>query len=54
MPLISPVCPMGVRQIAFQFPKMVKLFGPGRRLTRQSIPRMYEKGQFQTEKRKVP
>ena len=30
--------------------KMVKLFGLGRRLTRQNILRMYEKGQFQTEK----
>ena len=30
--------------------KMVKLFGLGRRLTRNSILRMYEKGQFQTEK----
>jgi len=30
--------------------KMVKLFGLGRRLTRENILRMYEKGQFQTEK----
>jgi len=30
--------------------KMVKLFGLGRRLTRESILRMYEKGHFQTEK----
>ncbi len=30
--------------------KMVKLFGLGRRLTRDNILRMYEKGQFQTEK----
>ena len=30
--------------------KMVKLFGLGRRLTREKILRMYEKGQFQTEK----
>jgi Na+-translocating ferredoxin:NAD+ oxidoreductase RNF subunit RnfB len=30
--------------------KMVKLFGLGRRLTRENILRVYEKGQFQTEK----
>jgi len=30
--------------------KMVKRFGLGRRLTRENILRMYEKGQFQTEK----
>jgi iron only hydrogenase large subunit-like protein len=30
--------------------KMIKLFGLGRRLTRENILRMYEKGQFQTEK----
>jgi iron only hydrogenase large subunit-like protein len=30
--------------------KMVKLFGLGRRLTRENILRMYEKGHFQTEK----
>jgi ferredoxin len=30
--------------------KMVKTFGLGRRLTRENILRMYEKGQFQTEK----
>ncbi len=30
--------------------KMVKLFGLGRRLTRESILRMYEKGHFQMEK----
>jgi len=30
--------------------KMVKLYGLGRRLTRENILRMYEKGQFQTEK----
>ena len=30
--------------------KMVKQFGLGRRLTRENILRMYEKGQFQTEK----
>jgi ferredoxin len=30
--------------------KMVKLFGLGRRLPRENILRMYEKGQFQTEK----
>jgi ferredoxin len=30
--------------------KMVKLFGLGRRLTRENILRMYEKGHFQTDK----
>ncbi|MCP4627683.1 MAG: 4Fe-4S dicluster domain-containing protein [bacterium] len=30
--------------------KMIKLFGLGRRLTRENILRMYEKGHFQTEK----
>ena len=29
---------------------MIKLFGLGRRLTRENILRMYEKGHFQTEK----